>query len=248
VYEVIAVPPLLAGAVNGTFAVAVETVKDAVPIVGAPATAQVVTAVLAALAAPVPTELVAVTVYVYDVPFAPPVADIGEVAPVKVEPPLRVTVKLVIACPPINAGAVNATDCVPTPVLVALTAVGAPGTAYVVIELLAAEAAPVPIAFAAVTVNVYAVFCDSPVTLIVPEPACESVPVPPEGLDVAVYEVIAVPPLLTGAVYETVAVEPPVVVATPIVGAPGTANVVIELLAAEAAPVPTLLVAVTVNV
>jgi hypothetical protein len=93
VYEVIAVPPLLPGAVNGTDAVPLGILKDAVPIVGAPATAQVVTAELAVLAAPVPTELVAVTVYVYAVPLAPPVADIGEVAPVKVDPPgLLVTV------------------------------------------------------------------------------------------------------------------------------------------------------------
>jgi hypothetical protein len=57
---------------------------------------------------------------------------------------------------------------------------------------------------------------------MVPEPACESVPVNPPGLDVAVYEVIAVPPLLTGAVNATVAVVDPVAVAVPIVGAPGT--------------------------
>jgi hypothetical protein len=57
---------------------------------------------------------------------------------------------------------------------------------------------------------------------MVPEPACESVPVIPPGLDVAVYEVIAVPPLLAGAVNATVAVVDPVAVAVPIVGAPGT--------------------------
>ena len=59
-----------------------------------------------------------------------------------------------IDVPPSLTGAVKATDCVPTPVLVALTLVGAPGTAHVVIELLAAEAAPVPTALVAVTVNV----------------------------------------------------------------------------------------------
>jgi hypothetical protein len=48
---------------------------------------------------------------VYDVLFAPPVADIGDEAAEKVLPPgLRVAVKLVIAVPPINAGAVKATD------------------------------------------------------------------------------------------------------------------------------------------
>jgi hypothetical protein len=55
--------------------------------------------------------------------------------------------------------------------LVALTLVGAPGTVHVVIELLAAEAAPVPTALVAVTVNVYAVPVVNPVTVIVPEPA-----------------------------------------------------------------------------
>jgi hypothetical protein len=55
--------------------------------------------------------------------------------------------------------------------LVAVTPVGAPGTAHVVIELLAAEAAPVPIALVAVTVNVYAVPVVKPETVIVPEPA-----------------------------------------------------------------------------
>ena len=62
------------------------------------------------------------------------------------------------------------------------------------------------------------------------------------------YEVLAVPPLLTGAVYATVAVVDPVTVAVPIVGAPGTVNVVMELLAAEEALLPAALVANTVNV
>jgi hypothetical protein len=62
-------------------------------MVGAPGTLQVVTAALATLADPVPTAFVAVTVYVYDVPFDPPVAEIGDDAPVKVDPPgLLVTV------------------------------------------------------------------------------------------------------------------------------------------------------------
>jgi len=70
-----------------------KPVAVAVPIVGAPGTAHVVTAVLAVLAAPVPTALVAVTVYVYAVLLAPPVADIGDEAAEKVLPPgLRVAV------------------------------------------------------------------------------------------------------------------------------------------------------------
>ena len=64
-------PPLLAGAVYATVAV-VEPVAVAVPIVGAPATVNGVAELLAALAALVPTELVAVTVNVYAVPLAKP--------------------------------------------------------------------------------------------------------------------------------------------------------------------------------
>jgi hypothetical protein len=91
-----------------------------------------------------------------------------------------------------------------------------------VIELLAALAALVPTAFVAVTVNVYEVPFVKPVTLIVPEPACDIVPVIPPGLDVAVYPVITDPPLSTGAVKETKALSVPPAVAVPIVGAPGT--------------------------
>jgi hypothetical protein len=57
---------------------------------------------------------------------------------------------------------------------------------------------------------------------MVPDPAWLKVPVTPPGLDVAVYVVIAAPPLLAGAVKATVAVVCPVLVAVPIVGAPGT--------------------------
>jgi len=45
------------------------------------------------------------------------------------------------------------------------------GRASVVMELLAAEAAPVPTALVAVTVNVYDVEAVKPLTVIVPEPA-----------------------------------------------------------------------------
>jgi hypothetical protein len=82
----------------------------------------------------------------------------------------------------------------------------------------------------------------------VPEPACETEPVIPPGLDVAVYDVIAVPPLLAGAVYVTVADVLVATVAAPIVGAPGTVQVVIEFDAELAALVPIAFVAVTVKV
>jgi hypothetical protein len=57
------------------------------------------------------------------------------------------------------------------------------------------------------------------------------VPVNPPGLEVAVYAVIAVPPSLAGAVKAT-ETEETLAVAVPIVGAPGTLNVVALLLAA----------------
>ena len=70
-------------------------------------------------------------------------------------------------------------------------------------------------------------------------------PVNPPGLDVTVYLVIA-EPFDAGTVHVTVAFAFPAV-AVPIIGAPGTPDI-IEFDAAEAAPVPTAFVAVTVNV
>jgi hypothetical protein len=78
----------------------------------------------------------------------------------------------------------------------------------------AADAVDVPLAFVAVTVNVYAVLGDSPETVIGLAP----VPVNPPGLDVAVKVDTAAPPVAP-AVYVTVAVVVPVAVAVPIVGA-----------------------------
>jgi hypothetical protein len=96
----------------------------------------------------------------------------------------------VIAVPPLLTGAVNATVAVVDPVAVAVPIVGAPGTVNVVTELLAAEAALLPAALVAYTVNVYAVPVVKPETVIVPEPDCDTVPVAPPGLATAVYEVI----------------------------------------------------------
>ena len=67
------------------------------------------------------------------------------------------------------------------------------------------------------------------------------------GEDVTVYWVIAAPPFDAGAVHETSASVLPPVADTP-VGAPGTVAGVTVLETVEAEPVPTLLVAVTVNV
>jgi hypothetical protein len=56
----------------------------------------------------------------------------------------------------------------------------------VVILLEAEDALDVPAAFVALTVNVYAVFWDSPDTVMVPDPAWLRVPVSPPGDEVAV--------------------------------------------------------------
>ncbi len=84
-----------------------------------------------------------------------------------------------------------------------------------VTELEAPEAALVPTALAAVTVQVTAVPGVSPVTAI-----GLTDPVPVLLPQVAVYPVIAVPPVAAGAVNVTVA-EPLPAVAAPMVGAAG---------------------------
>jgi hypothetical protein len=116
-----------------------------------------------------------------------------------------------------------------------------PGTTGVT-EPEAAEAADVPLAFVAVTVNVYAVPLDNPETVIGEAP----VPVAPPGLAVAVNTDTAAPPFAP-AVYATVALALPAV-ADPIVGASGTVVAVIEEEDDDAADVPAAEVAVTVNV
>jgi hypothetical protein len=86
-----------------------------------------VTEPLAEDAGDVPIAFVAVTVNVYAVPLLKPETVIGDEAPVPVIPlGLDVTVKPVIAEPPLSAGAENDTDACALPA-VALTSVGAPG-------------------------------------------------------------------------------------------------------------------------
>ena len=75
-----------------------------------------------------------------------------------------VTVYPVIALPPVFEGAVNVTVACALPG-VAATPVGAPGTPIGVTLFEAADAAPTPAAFVAVTVKVYAVPLVSPVTM-----------------------------------------------------------------------------------
>ena len=76
-------------------------------------------------------------------------------------------------------------------------------------------------------------------------PAVVAVKLP--GEDVTVYWLIAAPPSDAGAVHDTVACPLPHVTDTP-VGAPGTVAGTTALDAPDAEPVPTPLVAVTVNV
>jgi len=151
-YVVIGLPPSLDGAVH-------ETVADASPAtaltaVGAPGRPGVVTAADAALEAELPTEFVATTVNVYDVPSARPV----QVAPVSVTThdapaPDDVTVYPVIAVPPLLAGAVHVTFAERIPA-VALTNVGGSGVVTGVTVPDAALAGESPALFVATTVNV----------------------------------------------------------------------------------------------
>lgn len=131
--------------------------------VGVIAGATGVTALEAAEETLVPTVLVAVTVNVYLSPLLRPVTVMGEPVPVAVCPPLpgvvvsvAVTVYPVTAEPPSLAGGVKATLACPAPA-VAATPVGAPGAVAGTTGMtaaVAAEAAPTPMAFVAVTVNV----------------------------------------------------------------------------------------------
>ena len=167
---------------------------------------------------PVPTEFVAVTEKVYEAPLVSPMTVIGELDPVPVNPPgLEVTVYEVMAFPPSEIGAEKETEASALPA-VAVPIVGAPGTVAGVTELEAEEALPVPTMFVAVTVNVYGVPLVRPVTVI---GELAPVPVIDPGLEVTVYEVMALPPFEPGAenVTEAWALPP---VAVPMVGAPGT--------------------------
>jgi hypothetical protein len=78
---------------------------------------------------------------------------------------IEVTVYFVIGLPPVCTGAVHETTEAPLRFEVADTAVGASGTRAGVTDDDGAEAGPGPIAFVAVTVNVYAKPFVSPVTV-----------------------------------------------------------------------------------
>ena len=126
----------------------------AVPIIGASGMVAGVTLLDGADAAPGPVALAATTVNVYAMPLVKPVTTIGLAVPVAVMPPGDdVTVYDVTGVPPFGAGAVKLTVAWVFP-RTADTAVGAPGTILGVTLLDGADAAPVPRAFVAVTVNV----------------------------------------------------------------------------------------------
>jgi hypothetical protein len=125
---------------------------------------------------------------------------------------------------------------------------GAVGALTSVTDVEASDGAEVPFVFVAVTVNVYGVFAVSPTTVIVPDPDWDTVPVLAPVFEVAVYVVIAEPPLDAGAVNATVADVDPVAATAPMVGAPGTVTGVTGADAPDAPEVPPAFVAVTLTV
>jgi hypothetical protein len=139
-------------------------------MVGAPGTVAGVIVFVTPDEVLVPTAFVAVTVKLYGLPFVRPVIVIGDEPPVAVKPPtFELTVYVVIADPPFELGALNVIVAWPLPA-VAVPILGASGTVAGVTLLLADDAVLVPIAFVAVTVNVYAVPLVKPVTVIGDEP------------------------------------------------------------------------------
>jgi len=179
VYPVIALP-LSAGAVHETDACC----SPAVAVMSAGAAGAVggsgTTAFEGDDAEPLPAPLVAVTVNVYEVPAVRPVTNAAVRVPSTVAVALpgdAVTVYAVIALPP-SAGAVHVTDAEFGPA-VAVTPVGAAGRSAGTIAFDAADAALVPIAFVAVTVNVYDVPFVRPVTVVAVVPPSTVVVAPP---------------------------------------------------------------------
>jgi hypothetical protein len=217
-----------------------------------------VTALDAADGGPFPIAFVAVTVNVYAVPFVRPVTTTlvaGGLPPTvvtgcAVAPMYGVTVYEVSALPPFDTGAVHDTVACPAPA-VAVTFVGAPGTAAGVTAFDCAEGALFPTPFVAVTVNVYAVPLVSPVTVVevaggLPVTVVVGCAVAPM-YGVTVYDVSALPPFDTGADHDTVAWPFPGV-AVAFDGAPGTLAGVTAFDAADCDPVPIAFVAATLKV
>jgi hypothetical protein len=230
-------PPLEAGAVNDTLACALPGVAETP--VGAPGTVAGVTVFEAAEGTLLPIALVAITVHETGVPFTSPATTRGGAAPEAVCVP-QVAEYDVIAEPPFEAGGANDTLACALPA-VAITPLGAAGTVAGVIVFEAVDGALLPIAFVATTVHEMEVPLARPVTTsgdAAPDALC----VP----HVAVYDVIAEPPLDAGAVNDTVACALPAVAVTP-VGAPGTDAGVTLTGGDDAGPPPTAFAAETVQ-
>jgi hypothetical protein len=183
VYDVIAAPPSEAGADHVTVADALPAVAETE--VGAPGTVAGTTVFDDAEAGPGPAPLAAVTVNVYAVPLVRPLTDVDSVPPptVTTSPAFDRTVYDVIALPPVEAGADQLTVALALWPM-ALTPVGAPGTAIGVTALEGDDGGLVPAAFVAVTVNVYDVPLVSPPTRTLVADAAAAVVVP--VLDVTV--------------------------------------------------------------
>ncbi|MDX2218401.1 MAG: hypothetical protein SF172_05200 [Burkholderiales bacterium] len=149
-----------------------------------------------------------------------------------------------IALPPSLAGALKLIDAVVSPGE-APTPVGAPGTVRGVTND-PVELAPFPAALVANTTQVYCTPLVMLVTVIGVTLATLAVRVVwPAAEQDAVYWVMALPPLLAGAAKLTLADALPKFATTP-VGAPGTVYGV-TIAAAEIAPLPAALVALTVQ-
>jgi sulfur carrier protein ThiS len=243
VYPVIALPPLDPGALQLT----TDEESAAVPEtpVGAPGTVLGVTLADALEATEFPAAFVALTVNVYAVPLVKPetVQEVDAVVQVN-DPGDEVTVYPVIALPPLDPGALQLTTDEES-AAVPETPVGAPGTVLGVTLADALEATEFPIAFVALTVNVYAV------PLVKPETVQEVdavVQVNDPGDEVTVYPVIALPPLDPGALQLTTDEESAAVPETP-VGAPGTVGAATATLsvAIEGDESPLAFVATTTN-
>jgi hypothetical protein len=154
-YPVIGLPPSN-GATNETVSCALPATT--VGCAGGSGTRLGMTTAEAGETALVPFAFVAVIVQVYDFPFVSPETTIGEAAPVA-EPAVpefedvHETEYEVIARPPSN-GATNTTVTWPLPAPT-VGAAGAVGTVLGMTAAEAADAAPGPFAFVAVTVQVY---------------------------------------------------------------------------------------------
>ena len=236
----IALPPVLAGAVNDTVACALPA--TAAIAVGAPGTVAGITLLDAAEGAPLPTAFVATTVNVYAVPFVRPVTVNGLPAPDDVSPPgFDATVYPVMGLPPLMLGGVNETLACAL-LAVAVPIVGAFGTVAGVTVFDGADGVLLPTTFVATAVH------DTDDPLVSPLTTMGD-PVPPLlwPPQVTVYPVIALPPLLAGAAKDTEIWALPAVAVTP-VGGSGTVAGVTLLEGADGGPFPNTFVAATVKV